>query len=118
MHHTGIKTMDQYIKSFPKDIQAILQKMRRTIHKAAPKAIEDIRYQMPTFRLNNKNLVHFAAWENHIGFYATPSGNKAFQKQIAKFENAKGSIKFPLSKPMPYALVTKMVKFRVKETQD
>lgn len=114
----NITTIDQYIKLLPKDVQAILQKIRQAIHKAAPNATEDIRYQLPTFRLNNTNLVHFGGWKEHIGFYATPSGNKAFQKEIAKYENAKGSIKFPLSKPIPYGLITRMVKFRVKEVMN
>jgi uncharacterized protein YdhG (YjbR/CyaY superfamily) len=110
-------TMDAYIASVPKEIQDILEKIRQTIRKAAPGAVEAISYQIPTFKLNGKNLVHFAAWKDHIGFYATPSGNAAFKKELAQYKVAKGSIQFPLEAPIPYDLVTKMVLFRVKETQ-
>ena len=110
-------TMDAYIASFPKEVQAILEEIRQTIRKAAPGAIEAISYQIPTFKLNGSNIVHFAAWKDHIGFYATPSGNAAFKKELARYKVAKGSIQFPLDEPIPYDLVTKIVKFRVKETQ-
>jgi uncharacterized protein YdhG (YjbR/CyaY superfamily) len=110
-------TMDAYIASVPKAIQDILEKIRQTVRKAAPGAVEAISYQIPTFKLNGKNLVHFAAWKDHIGFYATPSGNAAFKKELAHYKVAKGSIQFPLEEPIPYDLVTKMVLFRVKETQ-
>ena len=110
-------TMDGYIASFPKDVQAILEKIRRTIRKAAPEAVEAISYQIPTFKLKGSNLVHFAAWKDHIGFYATPSGNAAFKKELSKYKMAKGSIQFPLDEPIPYDLVAKIALFRVKETQ-
>ena len=110
-------TMDSYIASFPKEIQTILEQIRETIRKAAPGAVEAISYQIPTFKLNGGNLVHFAAWKDHIGFYATPSGNVAFKKELARYKVAKGSIQFSLDEPIPYDLVTKIVKFRVKETQ-
>ena len=110
-------TMDAYIASFPKEVQGILEKIRKTIRKAAPGAVEAISYQIPTFKLNGSNLVHFAAWKDHIGFYATPSGNVAFKKELAQYKMAKGSIQFPLDEPIPYDLVTKMTLFRVKETQ-
>ena len=110
-------TMDAYIASVPKEIQDILEKTRQTIRKAAPGAVEAISYQIPTFKLNGKNLVHFAAWKDHIGFYATPSGNAAFKKELSRYKVAKGSIQFPLDEPIPYDLVAKMVLFRVKETQ-
>ncbi len=110
-------TMDAYIASFPKEVQGILEEIRQTIRKAAPSAVEAISYQIPTFKLNGKNLVHFAAWKDHIGFYATPSGNVAFKKELARYKVAKGSIQFPLDEPIPYDLVTKIAKFRVKETQ-
>ena len=110
-------TMDGYIASFPKEVQGILEKIRQTIRKAAPGAVEAISYQIPTFKLNGSNLVHFAAWKDHIGFYATPSGNAAFKKELSQYKVAKGSIQFPLDEPIPYDLVTKMVLFRVKETQ-
>ena len=116
MTKTNFKNIDEYIATFPEEIQEVLQDVRITIHKAAPEAEEAISYQMPTFKLNG-NLVHFAAWKNHIGFYPTPSGTKEFQKEIAKYAFAKGSIQFPLNEPMPLALITKIVKFRVKESQ-
>jgi uncharacterized protein YdhG (YjbR/CyaY superfamily) len=110
-------TMDGYIASFPKDVQIILEKIRQTIRNAAPGAVETISYQIPTFKLNGSNLVHFGAWKDHIGFYATPSGNTAFKKELSKYKVAKGSIQFPLDEPVPYDLVTKIALFRVKETQ-
>ena len=109
-------TMDAYIASFPKEVQGILEEIRQTIRKSAPGAIEAISYQIPTFKLNGSNLVHFAAWKDHIGFYATPSGNVAFKKELARYKVAKGSIQFPLDEPIPYDLVAKIAKFRVKET--
>lgn len=109
------ETIDEYIKTFPEDIQKILQKVRKTIRKAAPEAVETINYQMPTFKLNGKNLVHFAAWKSHIGFYATPSGNTAFKKELSKYKGAKGSVQFPITEPIPYDLIEKIVVFRVKE---
>ena len=110
-------TMDAYIASFPKEVQSILEKIRQTIKKAAPGAVEAISYQIPTFKLNGKSLVYFAAWKEHIGFYAMPSGNAAFKKELSQYKVAKGSIRFPLEEPIPYDLVTKMVLFRMKETQ-
>ena len=109
--------MDAYIASLPRDVQDILEKIRQVIRKTAPEAVEAISYQIPTFKLNGKNLVHFAAWKDHIGFYATPSGNAAFKKELAQYKVAKGSIQFPLDEPIPYDLVRNMVSFRVKETQ-
>ncbi|MBA2421832.1 MAG: DUF1801 domain-containing protein, partial [Chitinophagales bacterium] len=87
---------------------------RVIIRKAAPKAEETINYAMPTFTLNG-NLVHFAAYKNHIGFYPTPSGIDAFKKELSLYKGAKGSVQFPIDKPLPWALITKIVKFRVKE---
>jgi uncharacterized protein YdhG (YjbR/CyaY superfamily) len=110
-------TMDGYIASFPKEVQRILEQIRQTIRKAAPGAVEAISYQIPTFKLNGSNLVHFAVWKEHIGFYATPSGNAAFKKDLARFKVAKGSVQFPLDEPIPYDLVAKIAQFRVKETQ-
>ena|SRR5690348_13423163 len=107
-------TIDEYIVEFPPAIQEILQKIRKTVRKAAPDAKETISYRIPTFRLEG-NLVHFAGFKNHIGFYPTPSGTKTFEKELSVYESGKGSVRFPLDKPVPYALVTKIVKFRVKE---
>lgn len=107
-------TIDSYIATFPEDVQAILQQVRQTIHEAAPEATEAISYQMPTFKLYG-NLVHFAAFKNHIGFYPVPSGMEAFQEELAAYKQGKGSVQFPLDKPMPFDLITRMVKFRVAE---
>jgi uncharacterized protein YdhG (YjbR/CyaY superfamily) len=109
-----IENIDDYILAQEKQVQAVLQKMRLLIQEAAPNATEKISYGMPTFYLNG-NLVYFAVWKNHIGFYATPTGNAAFEKELSKYHTAKGSIQFPLSEPLPEKLITKIVKFRVKE---
>ncbi|MBI3482100.1 MAG: DUF1801 domain-containing protein [Bacteroidetes bacterium] len=108
------KTVDDYIAGFPENVQEILEKVRATIRKAAPKAEEIISYQMPAFKLKG-NLVYFGGWKNHIGFYPTSSGTFTFKKELSKYEGAKGSVKFPLDQPMPFGLITKIVKFRVKE---
>jgi uncharacterized protein YdhG (YjbR/CyaY superfamily) len=109
------KTVEEYIKTFPKDIQTILEKLRQTIHETAPEAVETISYQMPTFKLNGKNLVHFAVFKEHIGFYPTPSGIDSFEKDLAPYRTGKGTLQFPLDKPIPFDLVKKVVIFRVKE---
>ena len=109
------KTMDEYLQTVPPDVRDILEKIRQTIRKAAPGAVESISYQMPAFKLNGKILVYFAAWKNHIGFYALPSGNAAFEKELSAYKMAKGSIQFPLDKPIPFDLIEKMVKFRAAE---
>lgn len=109
-----ITTIDEYIKTFPKEIQVILEKMRQTIRKSAPQASETISYRMPTFKLNG-NLVHFAAFKHHVGFYPTPSAILKFKKELSPYKFAKGSTQFPLDKPIPIALVKKIVAFRVKE---
>ena len=108
------KTIDEYIAAFPPDVRAILEKIRATIRKAAPDAEETISYQMPTFTLKG-NLVHFAAFKAHIGFYPTPTGTAKFQKELSVYKGAKGSVRFPLDQPIPYALISRIVKFRVKE---
>jgi uncharacterized protein YdhG (YjbR/CyaY superfamily) len=107
-------SIDEYIAFFPKDIQKILEEIRATIKAAAPGAKEKISYQIPTFDLNG-NLVHFAAFKNHIGFYPTPSGIQAFKNELSVYESAKGSVQFPLDKPIPLKLVSRIVKFRVAE---
>ena len=108
------QTIDEYIAGFPKDVQDILQKIRMTIHEAAPEATEKISYQMPTFYLKG-NLVHFAAFKEHIGFYPVPTGIKKFEKELSVYKQGKGSVQFPLDQPMPYDLISKIVKFRAKE---
>lgn len=107
-------TIDEYIAGFSPEIQAVLQKIRATIHQAAPDAEEKIAYQMPTFYLQG-NLVHFAAFKQHIGFYPVPTGIEKFKKELAPYRTAKGSAQFPLDKPIPYVLITKIVKFRAKD---
>lgn len=111
---TQAKNIDEYIATYPKDIQDILKKIRATVKKAAPHAEETINYQIPTFTLHG-NLVHFAAFKSHIGFYPTPTGIEKFKKELSAYEGAKGSVKFPLDKPIPYSLIRKIVMFRVKE---
>jgi uncharacterized protein YdhG (YjbR/CyaY superfamily) len=110
------ETIDEYIAVFPMDVQQRLQRLRQVILEAAPDAEEAIRYQMPTFRLAGKNLVHFAAFRHHIGFYPIPSGIAAFKKELSPYKQGKGSVQFPLDEPVPYELVKKIVAFRVKET--
>jgi uncharacterized protein YdhG (YjbR/CyaY superfamily) len=107
-------TIDEYVATFPKNVQDILEKLRRTIKKAAPGAEEAISYQIPTFKLHG-NLVHFAAFKNHIGFFPTSSGIEAFKEELASYETAKGTVRFPLDKPLPLSLISKIVKYRVKE---
>jgi uncharacterized protein YdhG (YjbR/CyaY superfamily) len=106
--------IDEYIAGFPAEIQAILQKIRAIVRRVAPDAQEAIAYGMPTFRLNG-NLVHFAAFKNHIGFYPTPTGIDSFKEKLAPYIHAKGSVQFPLDKPMPYELIEQIVRYRVEE---
>lgn len=108
------KTIDEYIAAFPKDVQDILEELRRVIRESAPNADEAISYGIPTFKLNG-NLVHFAAFKNHVGFYPTPSAIVAFKKELSQYKQAKGSVQFPIDKPIPLNIVKKIVKFRVKE---
>jgi uncharacterized protein YdhG (YjbR/CyaY superfamily) len=108
------KTMDEYIKTFPEQVQIILEKMRQTIRKAAPEAEEAISYQIPTFKLNG-NLVHFAAFKNHVSFFPTARGVEAFKKELSRFKGSRGTVQFPLDRPIPYDLVRKITVFRRKE---
>jgi uncharacterized protein YdhG (YjbR/CyaY superfamily) len=108
------KTIDEYIAGFPQEIQKILEKLRATIRKAAPGATETISYQMPTFTLKG-NLVHFAAYKNHIGFYPVPSGIEAFRTELARYKQGRGSVQFPIGEPLPLDLIAQIVKFRVQE---
>ena len=109
-----IDSIDGYIRQFPAGVQDILNELRRVINENAPGAKEKISYQMPTFYLNG-NLVHFAAYKNHIGFYPAPSGIEAFKDELTGYKWAKGSVQFPIDKPIPYDLVRRIVEFRVKE---
>ena len=108
------KTIDEYIAGFTPDVQEILEKIRTTIREAAPEAEETIKYRIPTFTLKG-NLVHFAAFKKHIGFYPEPTGIEAFKDELSVYEGAKGSVQFPLDQPIPYDLISRIVKFRVKE---
>ena len=108
-------TIDEYISTFPADIQAILERMRQSIQKAAPDAVETISYGIPTFNLNGKHLVFFAGWKQHISLYPLPAGDEAFQQEIARYKRAKGTIQFPLDKPFPYELVEQIVILLIKE---
>jgi uncharacterized protein YdhG (YjbR/CyaY superfamily) len=108
------KTIDGYIQTFPEEVQALLEKMRRTIRKAAPEAEEAISYQIPTFKLNG-NLVHFAAFKNHIGLYPPIRGDTSLEKAISPYAGEKGNLRFPLDQPIPYDLIERIVKLRVKQ---
>lgn len=106
--------IDEYISSFPHEVQEILEEIRKTIHEAAPNAKEKISYSMPAFEQNGI-VVYFAAFKNHIGFYALPSSNEKFKQVLSKYKSGKGSVQFPLNQPMPFDLITEIVKFRVNE---
>jgi uncharacterized protein YdhG (YjbR/CyaY superfamily) len=108
-------TIDNYIAGFPKDVQEILEKIRLTIRKAAPDAEETISYQIPTFTLKGKYLVYFAAYKKHIGLYPAPRGSEKFKQELSGYEGGKGTIRFPFDKPIPFDLISRIVKFRVKE---
>ncbi|MCU0276733.1 MAG: DUF1801 domain-containing protein [Acidobacteria bacterium] len=107
-------TIDEYIKTFPKDVREKLQGLRRTIHAAAPGAEETIGYGIPTFDLKG-HLVHFAAYANHIGFYPASSGIRAFRKELSSYKTSAGTVQIPIDKPLPLALIRKIVRFRVAE---
>lgn len=108
-------SIDEYIETFPEDIQKLLKELRETIKAAAPEASETISYGIPTFTLNGKYLIYFAGWKNHISIYPIPTGSEAFNKQISKYVEGKGTLKFPTDKPLPLKLITKMVKLKVAE---
>ena len=109
-------SIDEYIAEFPPEVRETLETLRKVIKESSPDAIEKISYQMPTFYLHG-NLVHFAAYKNHIGFYPAPSGIEAFKDELAEYKGAKGSVQFPLGKPLPYELIIRIVKFRAEENQ-
>ena len=110
----AVTTIDEYIQGFPPEVRAILSELRSTIRRAAPEAVEKIIYRIPTFYLNG-NLVHFAAFERHIGFYPTAAGIARFKKELKRYKSAKGSVQFPLDDPLPRQLIAEIVKFRVIE---
>ena len=107
--------MDEYIGTFPKNVQVILEKLRQTIRKAAPGSEETISYQIPAFKLQGKYLVYFAAWKNHISLYPVPRGDEAFKKEVSSYQTGKGTVQFPIDKPLPLRLIQKIVKYRLKE---
>jgi len=109
-------TIDEYIAAFPKNVRTALRQVRATVRRAAPAASEAIKYGMPTF-VEQKNLVHFAAFKRHIGFFPSSSGVSAFEKELGRYKHAKGSIQFPLDEPMPLALIARIVRYRVKEVR-
>lgn len=111
------RNIDEYIAGFPREVQEKLQRMRMAIRRAAPKAEEAIKYAMPTFTLNG-NLVHFAAYKNHIGFYPAPRALQEFSAELSKYEGSKGAVRFPLDKPLPIGLIQRIVKYRVAKTRE
>lgn len=114
MEGNEIESIDEYILQFQPEVQEILKTLRKVIKESAPDAVEKISYQMPTFFLHG-NLVHFAAFKNHIGFYPTPSGIDAFKPELSVYKGAKGSVQFPIDKPLPFELIKEIVKFRAAE---
>lgn len=115
MENTNI--IDEYILQFPQQVQEILFLIKNTVKESAPNAKEKISYGMPTFVLDG-NLVHFAAYKNHIGFYPTPSGINHFNKELSKYKTSKGAVQFPIGEPIPYDLISRIVKFRVEENKE
>ncbi|HKY53045.1 MAG TPA: DUF1801 domain-containing protein [Anaerolineales bacterium] len=111
----AFSSMNEYIASFPEDIQKILEELRATIKAAAPDAKETISYNIPTFTLNGRYLIYFAGWKNHISIYPIPTGTEALNKQISKYVEGKGTLKFPIDQPLPLKLITKIVKLKVAE---
>ncbi len=114
MKQTKMTTVDEYILQFPVEVQAILQTLRKLVKDISPEAEEKMSYQMPTYYLKG-NLVHFAAYKNHIGFYPTPAGIDAFKDELSDYKSAKGSVQFPIDKPIPFELIKRIVEFRVSE---
>jgi len=108
-------TVDKYIESFPENVQVLLRQIRAVIKENAPDAEEDFAYQMPAYRINGKPLVYFAGFKNHIGFYATPTGHTKFEKELSGYKQGKGSVQFPLDKPIPLAIIASIVRFRAEE---
>jgi uncharacterized protein YdhG (YjbR/CyaY superfamily) len=114
---TDFKTVDEYIATFPKDIQILLENVRASIIKKAPEAVESISYGMPAYKTYGKPLVYFSGYKNHIGFYATPTGHTEFANELSNYKQGKGSVQFPISHPIPYWLIEQIVAFRVKENE-
>ena len=110
--------IENYIIKFPNDVEVILRKIRKLIKDNAPEAEESMAYGMPGYKTNKKPLVYFAAYKNHIGFYATPTGHNTFKDELSKYKQGKGSVQFPFNQPIPYELIEKIVQFRVKENEE
>ncbi len=108
-------TIDEYIASFPEETQKILEEIRSIIKAVVPEAKEKISYQIPAFELNGRNLVHFAAWKKHIAMYPIPAGSEAFEKELSQYMDGKGTLKFPLDKPLPLKLIREVVQFRAAD---
>lgn len=117
MAKSTYKSVDDYIQGFPRDIQKVLEETRSLIQELVPDAEETIKYDMPTFTLNGKNLVYFAAWKKHLGFYPVPTGNPEWEAKLANYKTGNGSIQFPYDKMIPYDLIKKLVKYRVQENK-
>ena len=113
---TVFHSVDEYFASFPEDVQKILEKIRAFIKATVPEAKEKISYQIAAFELNGKNLIYFAGWKNHISLYPVPSGDEAFEKEISNYVAGKGTLKFPLAKPIPFEIIGKVVQLRVAES--
>jgi uncharacterized protein YdhG (YjbR/CyaY superfamily) len=112
---TVYKNVNEYIDSFPEEMQKVLKRVRMTIRHDAPEAEEGISYGMPAYKTHGKPLVYFAAYKSHIGFYATPTGHAAFAEELSKYKQGKGSVQFPLDRPIPYDLIARITRFRVEE---
>jgi uncharacterized protein YdhG (YjbR/CyaY superfamily) len=112
------ETIDEYIATSPRNVRDILEELRRVIRESAPDSEETISYGIPTFDLNGRHLVHFAAYENHIGFYPTSSGITRFKKELSRYQLSRGTVRFPINEPVPFDLIRRIVKYRVKETLD
>jgi uncharacterized protein YdhG (YjbR/CyaY superfamily) len=112
------KNIDEFIAGSPKETQELLKKMRSVIQKAAPGTEEAISYGIPTFKLNGRNLVHFSGYKEHIGFYPGAAGIESFQEALSKYKTSKGTVQFPLDKPLPVGLITQIVKFRIAQEKE
>jgi uncharacterized protein YdhG (YjbR/CyaY superfamily) len=112
------KDIDEYIDQFPEDVQKVLQKIRALINEVVPNAEEKISYQIPTFTLNGSYLIYFAGFKNHVSVYPAPRGTEQFKKELAAYEGGKGTVRFPLDQPIPYGLIKRIVKFKVKENKE
>ena len=114
---TRITSVDQYLQTFPQEVQVILEKIRSIIQEQAPDAEESFAYNMPAYKLYGKPLVYFAGFKHHIGFYVTPTGHSKFEEELSPYKQGKGSVQFPLNKPIPFNLIEKIVAFRVQENK-